>query len=108
MARASTALSSELGHFDVPDMAGWCGATRWSSTGSHDDDFRDFMFENAGALLGRGEPDFFKGTVVERPRPRCSPEGSMITATVPLPATAHIDHAACASNFHKIAPGFST
>jgi len=31
-----------------------------------DDDFRDFMFENAVRFWGEVNPDFFKGTVVEK------------------------------------------
>jgi hypothetical protein len=31
-----------------------------------DDDFRDFMFENAVRFWGEVNPDFFTGTVVEK------------------------------------------
>jgi hypothetical protein len=31
-----------------------------------DDDFRDFIFENAVRFWGEVNPDFFKGTVVEK------------------------------------------
>jgi hypothetical protein len=31
-----------------------------------DDDFRDFMFDNAVRFWGEVNPDFFKGTVVEK------------------------------------------
>jgi hypothetical protein len=31
-----------------------------------DDDFRDFMFTNAVRFWGEVNPDFFKGTVVEK------------------------------------------
>ena len=31
-----------------------------------DDDFRDFTFENAVRFWGEVNPDFFKGTVVEK------------------------------------------
>ena len=31
-----------------------------------EDDFRDFMFENAVRFWGEVNPDFFKGTVVEK------------------------------------------
>jgi hypothetical protein len=31
-----------------------------------EDDFRDFMFGNAVRLHGQMNPDFFKGTVVEK------------------------------------------
>ena len=33
---------------------------------STNDDFRDFMFENAGRFWGEVNPDFFRGTVVEK------------------------------------------
>jgi hypothetical protein len=32
-----------------------------------DDDFRDFTFANAVRFWGEVNPDFFKGTVVEKP-----------------------------------------
>jgi hypothetical protein len=32
----------------------------------NEDEFRDFMFANAARMWGSTNPDFFKGTVVER------------------------------------------
>jgi predicted TIM-barrel fold metal-dependent hydrolase len=66
--RLNALFISDIGHFDVPDMAdvvpeayelvehGLIGA----------DDFRDFMFENAVRFWGEVNPDFFKGTAVEK------------------------------------------
>jgi predicted TIM-barrel fold metal-dependent hydrolase len=67
-ARLNAFFSSDIGHFDVPDMTevvpeayelvehGLLGES----------DFRDFMFANAVRFWGRVNPDFFKGTVVEK------------------------------------------
>ncbi len=57
-----------MGHFDVPDMTEVVPeAYELVEHGLlDDDDFRDFMFTNAVRFWGRTNPDFFKGTVVER------------------------------------------
>src|SRR6267142_2405757 len=67
-ARLNTLFSSDIGHFDVPDMAGVVPeAYEMVEHGLiTDDDFRDFMFENAVRFWGEVNPDFFKGTVVEK------------------------------------------
>ena len=64
----SAFFSSDIGHFDVPDMAevveeAYELVEHGLLTG---DDFRDFMFENAVRFWGEVNPDFFKGTVVEK------------------------------------------
>jgi predicted TIM-barrel fold metal-dependent hydrolase len=65
-ARINAIFSSDVGHFDVPDM-------RMVLPEAHElvedglitaDDFRDFTFANAVRLWGTQNPDFFKGTVV--------------------------------------------
>jgi hypothetical protein len=38
-----------------------------------DDDFRDFMFTNAVRFWGEVNPEFFKGTVIEKQAARSSP-----------------------------------
>jgi len=67
-ARLNAIFSSDIGHFDVPDMTdvvpeayelvehGLIGG----------DDFRDFTFANAVRLRGEVNPDLLKGTAVEK------------------------------------------
>src|SRR5206468_3342624 len=66
-ARLNAIFSSDIGHFDVPDMAAVVPeAYELVEHGlMTDDDFRDFMFANAVRFWGEVNPDFFKGTVVE-------------------------------------------
>ena len=67
-------FSSDIGHFDVPDMAAVVPeAYELVEDGLITaDDFRDFTFANAVRLWGTQNPDFFKGTVVARQAVRCS------------------------------------
>lgn len=67
-ARLNAFFSSDIGHFDVPDMTGVVPeAYELVEHGLLDDgEFREFMFANAVRFWGRVNPDFFKGTVVER------------------------------------------
>ena len=67
-ARLNALFSSDIGHFDVPDMSEVVPeAYELVEHGLlSDDDFRDFMFENAVRFWGEVNPDFFKGTVVEK------------------------------------------
>ena len=55
-------------HFDVPDMTEVVPeAYELVEHGLlTDDDFREFMFTNAVRFWGEANPDFFKGTVVEK------------------------------------------
>jgi predicted TIM-barrel fold metal-dependent hydrolase len=66
--RLNAIFSSDIGHFDVPDMtAVVLEAYELVEHGLlTDDDFRDFMFTNAVRFWGEVNPDFFKGTVVEK------------------------------------------
>ena len=66
--KVNALFSSDIGHWDVPDM-------REVVAEAHelvekglltDDDFRDFTFVNPVKLLAGSNPDFFKGTAVER------------------------------------------
>jgi hypothetical protein len=68
-ARLNALFSSDIGHFDVPDMAEVVPeAYELVEHGLIDDgDFRAFMFDNAVRFWGEVNPEFFKGTVVERP-----------------------------------------
>jgi predicted TIM-barrel fold metal-dependent hydrolase len=67
-ARLNALFSSDIGHFDVPDMTEVLPEAH--ELVEHglltDDDFRDFMFANAVRFWGEVNPDFFKGTVVEK------------------------------------------
>jgi predicted TIM-barrel fold metal-dependent hydrolase len=67
-ARLNALFSSDIGHFDVPDMTEVVPeAYELVEHGLlDDDDFRDFMFDNAVRFWGEVNPDFFKGTVVEK------------------------------------------
>jgi hypothetical protein len=67
-ARLNALFSSDVGYFDVPDMAEVVPeAYELVEHGLiNDDDFRDFMFTNAVRFWGEVNPDFFKGTVVEK------------------------------------------
>jgi hypothetical protein len=65
-ARINAIFSSDVGHFDVPDM-------RMVLPEAHElvedglitaEDFRDFTFANAVRLWGTQNPDFFEGTAV--------------------------------------------
>ncbi len=66
-ARLNALFSSDIGHFDVPDMADVVPeAHELVEHGLIDEaDFRDFMFDNAVRFWGEVNPDFFAGTVVE-------------------------------------------
>jgi predicted TIM-barrel fold metal-dependent hydrolase len=67
-ARLNALFSSDIGHFDVPDMAEVVPEAY--ELVEHElitaDDFRDFMFANAVRFWGEVNPDFFRGTVVEK------------------------------------------
>jgi predicted TIM-barrel fold metal-dependent hydrolase len=67
-ARLNALFSSDIGHFDVPDMADVVPeAYELVEHGLLDDnDFRDFMFANAVRFWGEVNPEFFRGTVVEK------------------------------------------
>ncbi|HXA97260.1 MAG TPA: amidohydrolase family protein [Candidatus Dormibacteraeota bacterium] len=67
-ARLNALFSSDIGHFDVPDMTEVVPeAYELVEHGLlTEDDFRDFMFGNAVRFWGQVNPEFFKGTVVEQ------------------------------------------
>src|SRR5712691_7136731 len=66
--RLNAFFSADIAHFDVPDMTEVVPeAYELVEHGLlTDDDFRDFMFTNAVRFWGEVNPDFFKGTVVEK------------------------------------------
>jgi predicted TIM-barrel fold metal-dependent hydrolase len=67
-ARLRPVFSSDFTHFDVPDFRevipeAFENVEKGFMT---EQDFREFTFTNAARLHTRNNPDFFKGTVVER------------------------------------------
>ena len=67
-ARLHALFGSDIGHFDVSDMSRVVPeAYELVEDGLiGDDDFRDFMFTHPVRFWGRANPDFFKGTVIEK------------------------------------------
>lgn len=67
-ARLHALFGSDIGHFDVADMSRVVPEAYELVEGGliGDDDFRDFMFTNPVRFWGEGNPDFFKGTVIEK------------------------------------------
>ena len=63
----SAMFSSDIGHWDVPDMTevleeAWENVEKgWLDR----DQFRRFVFENVARFYTESNPDFFRGTVVE-------------------------------------------
>ncbi len=66
-ARLRAFFSSDIGHWDVPDMSSVLGeAYEMVEKGFFDtEDFRDFVFSNPLSLWCGTNPDFFRGTRVE-------------------------------------------
>jgi len=67
-ARLNAIFSSDIGHFDVPDMMDVLPeAYELVDDGLiTTDDFRDFTFANAVRMFGTGNPRFFEGTAVAK------------------------------------------
>ena len=67
-ARLNAVFSSDIGHWDVPDMTEVLEeAYENVENGSlDDDDFRAFVFANVARYYTEANPDFFAGTVVEQ------------------------------------------
>jgi len=65
-ARLNAMFGSDIGHFDVEDMAGIVEEVHELVDDDlvTERDFRDFTFENAVRLHGGMNPDFFAGTTV--------------------------------------------
>jgi hypothetical protein len=65
-ARLQAIFSSDIGHWDVPDMREVLEEAY--ELVEHelltDTDFRDFTFANVTRLYGEGNPEFFEGTAV--------------------------------------------
>jgi predicted TIM-barrel fold metal-dependent hydrolase len=66
-AKLQAIFSSDIGHWDVPDMREVLGEAYELVEHGHlsDGDFYEFVFANPVTLHTRANPDFFKGTVVE-------------------------------------------
>lgn len=67
-ARIPALFGSDIGHFDVPDMAHVLPeAYEFVENGlMTEDDFRDFLFTNPVRFWGEANPNFFKNTSVEK------------------------------------------
>jgi predicted TIM-barrel fold metal-dependent hydrolase len=67
-AKLKAIFSSDVGHWDVPDMSEVLAESYELVTDEliTEDDFRDFTFANTAELHASMNPDFFKGTVVEK------------------------------------------
>jgi len=67
-AKLNAIYSSDIGHFDVIDFRDPLPEAYELVEEEHitEDDFRDFVFANAVRLWGTQNPDFFKGTVIEK------------------------------------------
>jgi predicted TIM-barrel fold metal-dependent hydrolase len=67
-AKLQALFGSDIGHFDVQNMADVVPeAYELVEDGLiSEDDFRDFMFTNPVRFWGGANPDFFKGTAVEK------------------------------------------
>lgn len=66
-ARLRALFSSDIGHWDVPDMQGVL-LEAWELVEREKlsvENFREFAFGNAVSLFGSTNPDFFSGTAVE-------------------------------------------
>ena len=66
-ARLKVLFSSDMGHFDVPNLLGILGEAHegvedgWMTA----QDFRDFTFTNPATFLTDMNPEFFTGTKIE-------------------------------------------
>jgi predicted TIM-barrel fold metal-dependent hydrolase len=67
-ARLNAIFSSDIGHFDVPDMTGVLPEAYEMVEDElvTTDDFRDFTFANVVRLFGAANPRFFEGTRVAK------------------------------------------
>jgi hypothetical protein len=66
-ARLRAIFSSDIGHWDVPDMSEVLEEA-WELVEKgllSEADFKDFTFTNAATMWAEADPDFFQGTVVE-------------------------------------------
>lgn len=67
-ASLNTLFGSDIGHFDVQEMAGVLPEAHELLDDAliTKDDFRDFVFANAVSFYSESNPDFFKNTVIEK------------------------------------------
>lgn len=79
--RLKIILGSDIGHWDVPDMTEVLEEVY--ELLEHglltEEDLRDFVFTNPVSMLAGSNPDFFKGTVVEKEVERLKSDG-LVTA----------------------------
>jgi predicted TIM-barrel fold metal-dependent hydrolase len=66
--RLNAMLSSDIGHWDVPDMREVLSEAYENIEHGlmTERDFRDFVFANPARLYGSLNPGFFKGTIIEK------------------------------------------
>jgi hypothetical protein len=86
--RLNAIYSSDLGHWDLPDMRDAAvEAYELVEKGLiNEEDFRDFVFVNPVKLVTSMNPDFFRGTVVEK-----EVEKLLANTTSPQPRSAVAD-----------------
>ena len=67
-AQLRTLFGSDIGHFDVPDMAHVLPESyELVDEGlMTQENYRDFVFTNPVQFFGEANPDFFRGTPVEK------------------------------------------
>jgi predicted TIM-barrel fold metal-dependent hydrolase len=72
-AKLNAFMGSDIGHFDCVDMTDVLHeAHELVEEGlMAEDEFRDFVFGNPVRLWGSANPDFFKGTVIEKQAAQC-------------------------------------
>jgi len=71
-ARLNAMFGSDIGHFDVPDMGDVLPEAYEMVEEEliNADDFRDFVFGNAYRFWTAGNPNFFKGTAIDKQVPK--------------------------------------
>ncbi len=79
-ARLNAMLSSDIGHWDVPDMARILVEAHEAVDRGRlsAQDFEAFAFGNACRLYTRNRPDFFAGTVIEQEARTAQPVGRAV------------------------------
>jgi hypothetical protein len=80
-------FGSDIGHWDVPDMAGVL-AEAWEpvAQGRLDErDFRDFTFTHAARFYTDADPGFFRGTSVENAVAQLLGHASRASPRIPDP-----------------------
>jgi hypothetical protein len=88
-ARLGAMFGSDIGHWDVPDMAGVL-AEAWEPVAQgrlDESDFRDFTFTHAARFYTDADPGFFRGTSVENAVAQLLGDSSRASPRIPDPGT---------------------